>query len=254
MGIEEEADRTVFVRNLDSKVTEELLFELFLQAGPLVKTKIPKDADGRQKTFGFAVYKHEVSVPYALQLLNGMSLYGRNIQVQLRSGSSHTSSPANSQNLSPASTPNPHGQRNPVMFGQRNPVMFSSPPYTPHIPRSLSSPDSLQKHVMMNMWHQHMQQMEELNSMFSTPLQRQPPAGESSGGSDKWQHDSTLYGHPQSHNNAGGRSHRRYSHHTPQRHHGERSSNRHHDGRSGNRHYEGRGNNRSYHENRWRRY
>lgn len=31
MGIEEEADRTLFVRNLDSRVTEELLFELFLQ-------------------------------------------------------------------------------------------------------------------------------------------------------------------------------------------------------------------------------
>lgn len=31
MGIEEETDRTVFIRNLDTKVTEELLFELFLQ-------------------------------------------------------------------------------------------------------------------------------------------------------------------------------------------------------------------------------
>lgn len=58
----------------------------FLQAGPLVKTKIPKDSDGKQKTFGFAVYKHDVSVPYAVQLLNGTSLYGRNIHVQFRSG------------------------------------------------------------------------------------------------------------------------------------------------------------------------
>lgn len=31
MGIEEEADRTLFIRNLDARVTEELLFELFLQ-------------------------------------------------------------------------------------------------------------------------------------------------------------------------------------------------------------------------------
>lgn len=31
MGIEEEADRTLFIRNIDSRVTEELLFELFLQ-------------------------------------------------------------------------------------------------------------------------------------------------------------------------------------------------------------------------------
>ncbi|MEQ2166445.1 RNA-binding protein 7 [Goodea atripinnis] len=110
MGIEDEADRTLFIRNLDTRVTEELLFELFLQAGPLVKTKIPKDLDGKLKTFGFAVYKHEVSVPYAMQLLNGTSLYGKTIQVQFRTGSSH-SSPGNSQNSSPANTPNPHGQR-----------------------------------------------------------------------------------------------------------------------------------------------
>lgn len=31
MGIEEETDRTLFIRNLDPRVTEEVLFELFLQ-------------------------------------------------------------------------------------------------------------------------------------------------------------------------------------------------------------------------------
>lgn len=57
-----------------------------MQAGPLIKTKIPKDLDGKQKSFGFAVYKHEVSVPYAMQLLDGTSLYGRSLHVQFRSG------------------------------------------------------------------------------------------------------------------------------------------------------------------------
>lgn len=40
MGIMDEADRTLFVGNLDPQVTEELLFELFLQVrvnrGPLL--------------------------------------------------------------------------------------------------------------------------------------------------------------------------------------------------------------------------
>lgn len=36
MGIADEADRTLFVGNLDPKVTEELIFELFLQVGALV--------------------------------------------------------------------------------------------------------------------------------------------------------------------------------------------------------------------------
>lgn len=34
-----EADRTLFVGNLETKVTEELLFELFHQAGPVIKVK-----------------------------------------------------------------------------------------------------------------------------------------------------------------------------------------------------------------------
>lgn len=59
-----------------------------MQAGPLVKTTIPKDSEGKQKFFGFAVYKHEVSVPYAMQLLNGTPLFGRSLHVQFRSGES----------------------------------------------------------------------------------------------------------------------------------------------------------------------
>ncbi|XP_053176831.1 RNA-binding protein 7 [Scomber japonicus] len=257
MGIEDETDRTLFIRNLDSRVTEELLFELFLQAGPLVKTKIPKDADGKQKTFGFAVYKHEVSVPYAMHLLNGMSLFGRTLHVQFRSGSSHSSSPGNSQNSSPANTPNPHGQR--------TPIQFSSPPYTPppQMQRSISSPDNLQKHVMMNnmMLQLHMQQLEQLTD-FSK--QRQLSAGGNSGGGGSRQYDNTPYRHQPSQMNSSGRS-QRYDEPSSGHHqqHGQsrnnyqndRSSNRHHDGRGGNRHYDDRSSsNRGYQDRRWRRY
>ncbi|KAG7282829.1 hypothetical protein CRUP_012218 [Coryphaenoides rupestris] len=125
MGIEEEADRTLFIRNLDQRVSEEMLFELFLQ-----------------KTFGFAVYRHEESVPYAMQLLNGMPLFGKTLGVQFRSGSSHGNSPGMSQNANPATTPNPHGLV--------SPVQLKSPPYSspPQMQKSYSSPDSLQKQVV----------------------------------------------------------------------------------------------------------
>ncbi|KFV74809.1 RNA-binding protein 7, partial [Dryobates pubescens] len=86
-----EADRTLFVGNLDPKVTEELIFELFHQAGPVIKVKIPKDRDGRPKQFAFVNFKHEESVPYGLSLLNGIKLFGRPIKIQFRSGSSHVS-------------------------------------------------------------------------------------------------------------------------------------------------------------------
>ncbi|OWK17972.1 RBM7 [Cervus elaphus hippelaphus] len=80
-----EADRTLFVGNLETKVTEELLFELFHQAGPVIKVKIPKDKDGKPKQFAFVNFKHEVSVPYAMNLLNGIKLFGRPIKIQFRS-------------------------------------------------------------------------------------------------------------------------------------------------------------------------
>lgn len=36
-------DATVYVGGLDEKVSEPLLWELFLQAGPVVNTHMPKD-------------------------------------------------------------------------------------------------------------------------------------------------------------------------------------------------------------------
>ncbi|XP_034556462.1 RNA-binding protein 7 isoform X2 [Notolabrus celidotus] len=251
MGIEHETDRTLFVRNLDSRVTEELLFELFLQAGPLIKTKIPKDGEGKQKTFGFAVYKHEVSVPYAVKLLDGAALFGRSLHVQFRSGSSHGSSPGNSQNTSPANTPNPHGQR--------TPIQFSSPPYTPppQMQRSFSSPDNLQKHAML-----HMQQLDQLNGGFVKPQQRQPSAWGHSGSGGSRQHDNTPY---QRNWNSSGRNqryseepgtgrHQQHGHSRDNYHHqSDRSSNRHHDGRGGGRH-DDKGSSRGHQDSRWRRY
>ncbi|NXA81226.1 RBM7 protein, partial [Thryothorus ludovicianus] len=90
-----EANRTLFVGNLDPKVTEELIFELFHQAGPVITVKIPKDRDGRPKQFAFVNFKHEESAPYGLRLLNGIKLYGRPMRIQFRSGSSHATQDVN---------------------------------------------------------------------------------------------------------------------------------------------------------------
>ncbi|XP_077423135.1 RNA-binding protein 7 [Vanacampus margaritifer] len=257
MGIEEEADRTLFIRNLDARVTEELLFELFLQAGPLIKTKIPKDGDGKQKTFGFAVYKHEESVPYAMQLLNGTSLFGRTIHVQFRSGSTHNNSPGNS---SPTSTPNPHGLR--------VPPQFASPPHTPPslMQRSFSSPDSLQKHAMMNMMsQQQMQQLQQLQQLANnfSKMPRQPSPG---GAGSFRQSDSPPYQSHSSQTNSCRRN-QRYAddgqRHQQQQQHSRNNNNQqnswgggshHRDGRGGNRHHDDRSGNHGYHDGRWRRY
>ncbi|KAG5215686.1 hypothetical protein JEQ12_001262 [Ovis aries] len=92
---QEEANRTVFVGNLEARVREEILYELFLQAGPLTKVTICKDREGKPKSFGFVCFKHPESVSYAIALLNGIRLYGRPINVQYRFGSSRSCEPAN---------------------------------------------------------------------------------------------------------------------------------------------------------------
>ncbi|XP_033758757.1 RNA-binding protein 7-like [Pecten maximus] len=84
----DEKDRTVWVGNLTDKVTEPLLYELFLQAGPLEKVKLALDKDGRTRRYAFVTFKHECSVPYTIELMNGIELFGNNIRLQTRTGSS----------------------------------------------------------------------------------------------------------------------------------------------------------------------
>ncbi|XP_069804354.1 RNA-binding protein 7 [Dendropsophus ebraccatus] len=149
-----EADRTLFVGNLDPRATEELLFELFLQAGPALSVKIPKDKDGNPKLFAFVNFKHEESVPYGMSLLNGIKLFGRPLKIQYRSGSSHAS-----QDVNPGSSPHensgfsgngpsPNGNRYDYNSDMRHdhspPVSSYQKPY---------SPDSLQKQAMINNYY-----------------------------------------------------------------------------------------------------
>lgn len=75
-------DHTLWVVNLDCRVTEEILWELFLQAGPLKSAKIPKyHKTGVSKYVGFVVFQHQVSVRYAIELLEGIRLYGSPLQL-----------------------------------------------------------------------------------------------------------------------------------------------------------------------------
>jgi len=73
--------RTLWCGNLSSRVTEDILYELFLQAGPLDEVKIPKDRDSRPRPFGFITFKHDESVNYAMELFRGISLYNKELQV-----------------------------------------------------------------------------------------------------------------------------------------------------------------------------
>ncbi|XP_049868093.1 RNA-binding protein 7 [Pectinophora gossypiella] len=80
----EEDNKTLWCGNLPEQATEEILYELFLQAGPLEKVRIARDRDGRQKNFAFITYCHEVSVPYAINLFRGTALFHKTLSLQSR--------------------------------------------------------------------------------------------------------------------------------------------------------------------------
>eukprot|EP01065_Artemidia_motanka_P038544 TRINITY_DN47398_c0_g1_i1.p1 TRINITY_DN47398_c0_g1~~TRINITY_DN47398_c0_g1_i1.p1 ORF type:complete len:339 (+),score=105.60 TRINITY_DN47398_c0_g1_i1:67-1017(+) len=77
---------TVHVRNLDGRCDEEMLWELMLQAGPLVNVKIPKDTvSSETRGFAFVEYKTEVDADYAIKVLNMVKLFGKPLRMSIAS-------------------------------------------------------------------------------------------------------------------------------------------------------------------------
>ncbi|GFZ10824.1 RNA-binding (RRM/RBD/RNP motifs) family protein [Actinidia rufa] len=65
---ERNQDATSYVGNLDPQVTEELLWELFVQAGPVVNVYVPKDrVTNLHQGYGFVEFRSEEDADYASQ-------------------------------------------------------------------------------------------------------------------------------------------------------------------------------------------
>ncbi|KXZ49305.1 hypothetical protein GPECTOR_22g899 [Gonium pectorale] len=75
-------EATVYVGNLDVQVTEELVWELFTQAGPVVNVYMPKDrVTNQHQGYGFVEFKGEEDADYAIKILNMIKVYGKAIRV-----------------------------------------------------------------------------------------------------------------------------------------------------------------------------
>ncbi|XP_070496712.1 RNA-binding protein 7 [Chironomus tepperi] len=99
MSVEESDsdERTLYVAGLSEKVTEKLLYELFFQVSPLERVSIPKEKDGKNKSFGFVTYKHLIAIPYALSIFSGTKLFGRELTLKNRNANSNRNSFSNQQ-------------------------------------------------------------------------------------------------------------------------------------------------------------
>ncbi|GFR43195.1 hypothetical protein Agub_g4187 [Astrephomene gubernaculifera] len=75
-------EATVYVGNIDVQVTEELVWELFTQAGPVVNVYMPKDrVTNQHQGYGFVEFKDEEDADYAIKVLNMIKVYGKAIRV-----------------------------------------------------------------------------------------------------------------------------------------------------------------------------
>eukprot|EP00095_Tigriopus_kingsejongensis_P004641 maker-scaffold29_size597861-snap-gene-0.9 protein:Tk04641 transcript:maker-scaffold29_size597861-snap-gene-0.9-mRNA-1 annotation:"hypothetical protein DAPPUDRAFT_40110" len=79
---ERNQDATIYVGGLDEKVTESLVWELFVQAGPVVNVHMPKDrVTLMHQGYGFVEFLSEDDADYAIKIMNMIKLYGKPIRV-----------------------------------------------------------------------------------------------------------------------------------------------------------------------------
>lgn len=61
---------------------EDILWELFTQAGPVGNVYVPKDrVTGSHQGYGFVEFKNEEDAEYAVKIMNMVKLFGKPIRV-----------------------------------------------------------------------------------------------------------------------------------------------------------------------------
>lgn len=79
---ERNQDATIYVGGLDEKVNEGILWELFVQAGPVVNVHMPKDrVTNQHQGYGFVEFISEEDADYGIKIMNMIKLYGKPIRV-----------------------------------------------------------------------------------------------------------------------------------------------------------------------------
>lgn len=75
-------EATVYMGNLDERCTDALVWELMLQAGPVLNVHLPKDRISMShQGYGFCEFMSEDDAEYACKIMNQIKLYGKPIRV-----------------------------------------------------------------------------------------------------------------------------------------------------------------------------
>uniref|UniRef100_A0A0D6R389 RRM domain-containing protein n=1 Tax=Araucaria cunninghamii TaxID=56994 RepID=A0A0D6R389_ARACU len=120
---------TVFIGNLDEKVDERVLYEILIQAGPVIDLHILRDREtNRHKGYAFAEYEREDIAQYAVKLFSGLVVLNNRMLRFAISGQDKQEKPSPSQNAVNYSTFSTPSQHSPPVFGRQ---MLPPSPYTP---------------------------------------------------------------------------------------------------------------------------
>ena len=88
---ERNQEATCYVGNLDLRVNEEIIWELFIQCGPVVNVHIPRDKiTGEHQGFGFVEFRSEEDADYSIKIMHMIKLYGKPIKVNKASQDKRT--------------------------------------------------------------------------------------------------------------------------------------------------------------------
>ncbi|XP_062093526.1 uncharacterized protein LOC133799532 [Humulus lupulus] len=92
---------TIYIGNLDERVSERVLYDILIQAGRVLDLYIPRDKEtDKPKGFAFAEYETEEIADYAVRLFTGLvTLYNRTLKFAI-SGQDKPS-----LNINPGTTP-----------------------------------------------------------------------------------------------------------------------------------------------------
>ncbi len=88
---ERNQEATCYIGNLDPRVNEEILWELFIQCGPVVNVHIPRDKiTADHQGFGFVEFRNEDDADYSIKIMHMIKLYGKPIKVNKASQDKRT--------------------------------------------------------------------------------------------------------------------------------------------------------------------
>ncbi|KAJ2079408.1 Spliceosome-associated protein 49 [Coemansia sp. RSA 988] len=85
---ERNQEASVYIGNLDDRVTDALIWELMVQAGPVVSVHLPKDRVTQStQGYGFCEFQSADDAMYAVKIMNMVKMFGKPMRVNMSGGS-----------------------------------------------------------------------------------------------------------------------------------------------------------------------